>query len=301
MEKKQFLAYSGLPTFWRTPQTRDVTNVDIAVMGVPFDVGVSNRPGARFGPRSIRQMSLHAGNFLFPYKYDVKEKLNIIDYGDVGANIGENSTKLMIDETYSHASKILKSGAKLLTLGGDHTIPYGLVRAAYEKHGKIALLHFDSHQDSLSGNDGEIFHGTFANDIAEIGYVDALRSVQVFIRTNMPNDQNYNIIDAIEALEMSTEELAQKIKSIIGNMPVYITFDIDSLDPSVAPGTGTPVVGGPDTYNIRRLLQELAGLNVVAADLVEVSPMYDAGEVTSLAAATIATDLIYLLAQNIKR
>ncbi|MED3966054.1 arginase family protein, partial [Niallia taxi] len=196
-------------------------------------------------------------------------------------------------ETYQHASKILNSNVKLLTIGGDHTIPYGLVRAASEKYGKLAIIHLDSHQDSLPTNSkDEIFHGTFAHDIAKEGYVDPSKSAQVFIRTNMPNENNYNIIYANEALELSPENLAEKIKSIVGDMPVYITLDIDSLDPSVAPGTGTPVIGGPNTYFMRKFLQSLEGINVVAADLVEVSPAYDHSEVTSLAAATLAGDLI---------
>ncbi|WP_350019565.1 agmatinase [Priestia flexa] len=295
MEKTKFLAYSGQPTFWRLDSTRDLADVDIAVMGVPFDMGVSNRPGARFGAREIRSMSLHTGNFHYPYTYDIKDKFNIIDYGDVGATIGANAVHSMIEETYHHASKILNSNVRLLTLGGDHTIPYGLVRAASEKYGKLALIHLDSHQDSLPGNENEIFHGTFAHDIARAGYVDASKSVQVFIRTDMPNENEYNIIYANEALELTADTLATKIKEIVGEMPVYLTLDIDSLDPSVAPGTGTPVIGGPNTYYMRKLLQSLNGINVVAADLVEVSPTYDEGEITTLAAATLAGDLIYLL------
>jgi len=299
MGKDKFLAYGGNPTFWRCEQTREINGADIVVMGVPFDVGTSNRPGARYGPRSIREMSLHVGNFYYPWSYDVKEKHKIIDYGDVGLGVQNDLTQFMIQDTYEHAKSILASGAKLLTLGGDHTIPYGMVRAAKEKYGKLALLHFDSHQDSLASDGTQIFHGSFAHDLAEEGCIDAEKSVQVFIRTEMPNECGYNIIHANEALEMKPAELADKIKSIIGDQPVYLTFDVDSLDPAYAPGTGTPVVGGPSTYQIRSLLRNLEGLNIVAADLVEVAPMYDPAQVTPLAAATIAGDLIYLLAENI--
>ncbi|PGK20690.1 agmatinase [Priestia megaterium] len=299
MSKGKFLAYAGTPSFWRCEQTRELKNVDIAVMGIPFDVGTSNRPGARFGPRTIRDMSLHAGNFTYPWTYDVKEKYNIIDYGDVGLGVHKNITDFMIQDAYEHAKTILNSGAKLLTLGGDHTIPYGMVRAAKEKYGQLSLLHFDSHQDSLESGGEEIFHGSFAHDLAEEGAIDAKKSAQVYIRTEMPNECNYNIIDANQALEMKPAELAEHIKSIVGNQPVYLTFDIDCLDPAYAPGTGTPVVGGPSTHQIRSVLQHLKGLNIVAADLVEVAPMYDPTNVTPLAAATIAGDLIYLLAENI--
>jgi agmatinase len=297
-----FLAYSGIPSFWRSPLTRELAGADIAVMGVPFDIGTTNRPGARLGPRAIREASLHTGNFHHPWPYDVTEVLRIVDYGDVGMGVQTDATSYMVEQTYKHARAIFESGAKLLTLGGDHTIPYGMVRAAREKFGPLALIHFDSHQDSMSSNKGkEIFHGSFAHDLAEEGAVDARKSVQVFIRTDMPNEFGYNIIYAREALYSKPAEVAEKIKGIVGDAPVYITFDIDALDPVYAPGTGTPVTGGPTTFFVCELLQHLIGLNVVAADVVEVAPMYDPANVTSLAAGSIARDLIYLMADGIRK
>lgn len=298
MGTEDLIPYSGTPTFWRLEETRDLSNVDIAVMGVPFDTGTTNRPGARFGPRSIRELSLHTGNFNYPYSFDVKDKANMIDYGDVGASVGSNIVNDMIEDTYQHASKIFNADTKLLTIGGDHTIPYGLIRAASEKYGELALIHLDSHQDSLSGEEAGEYHATFSHDLAKAGYIDPSRSAQVFIRTDMPNDYNYTIIDANEALEETPEDLVQRVKQIVGDMPVYITLDIDSLDPSAAPGTGTPVIGGPSTYYMRKFLQSLKGENVVGADLVEVSPHYDAGQITALAAATLADDLVHLLYEN---
>lgn len=298
MGNEDLIAYSGIPSFWQLKETRDLVDVDIAVMGVPFDAGTSNRPGARFGPRSIRELSLHAGNFNYPYSFDVKEKADIIDYGDVGVALGNNIVDAMIEDTYQHASKIFNAETKLLTLGGDHTIPYGLIRAASEKYGKLALIHLDSHQDSLSGEEEGEYHATFSHDLAKSGYINPSKSAQVFIRTDMPNDYNYNIIDANEALEENPEDLAQRVNQIVGDMPVYLTLDIDSLDPSAAPGTGTPVVGGPSTYYMRKFLQSLKGKNIIGADLVEVSPHYDAGQITALAAATLADDLIHLLYQT---
>lgn len=295
-----FLAYSGIPTFWRTPHTRELAGVDIAVMGVPFDIGTTNRSGARLGPRAIREASLHTGNFHHPWTYDVTDALQIIDYGDVGMGVQTDATSFMIQDTYAHAKTIFESGAKLLTLGGDHTIPYGMVRAAKEKFGKVALVHFDSHQDSMSSNGGkEIFHGSFAHDLAEDGTVDASKSVQVFIRTDMSNEYGYNIIYAKAALYMHPTEISKKIRSVVGDMPVYITFDIDALDPVYAPGTGTPVSGGPTTFFACEVLRNLIGINVIGADLVEVAPIYDPANVTSLSAGTIACDLIYLMADGI--
>lgn len=292
-----FLAHSGIASFWRLEQTQNLEGVDIAVMGVPFDHGATNRPGSRFGPRAIRDMSLHAGNFHHPWTYDLKTKHRLVDYGDVGAGMQTDLANFMIKETNDHASRIFAAGAKLLTIGGDHTIPYGPVRAAREKFGPISLIHFDSHQDSMSSNNGKaIFHGSFAHDLAAEGSINAATSAQVFIRTDMANENGYNIITAREAHRLPPEELAARIRTIVGDNPVYITFDIDALDPAYAPGTGTPVVGGPTTYFAREVLQNLIGINVVGADVVEVLPAFDPAGITSLAAATIAIDLMYLLA-----
>lgn len=296
-EIQKHLHYGGIPSFNLYPVTRELEGVDIAVMGVPFDSGVTNRPGARSGPRAIRNLSQLACCFSYPWDYKISKTAKIIDYGDVGYYVGPNTTQVMLDETYEHAKKILDSGCKLLTLGGDHTIPYGMVRAASEKYGKLALLHFDSHQDSTPSKDGYISHANFAYDLQAEGCIDPSHSAQIFIRTEM-TECGYNIIYAQDAVFMPMEELAQKLKKIVGNMPVYITFDIDSLDPSAAPGTGTPVIGGPTSAQMRKLLYHLKGLNVVAADLVEVLPAYDQGEITALAAATVAQDLMYLMYQN---
>lgn len=232
--------------------------------------------------------------FGYPWGYKLSDEANIVDYGDVGYYVGANTTKVMLEETYENAKKIFASGSKLLTLGGDHTIPYGMVRAASEKFGKLALLHFDSHQDSTPSTDGNISHANFAYDLQAEGCIDPSKSAQVFIRTEM-TECGYNIFYAQDAVFMDMKELAEKLKKIVGDMPVYITFDIDALDPSAAPGTGTPVIGGPSSAQVRKLLYNLKGINVVAADLVEVLPAYDHSEITSLAASNIAMDLMYLM------
>lgn len=239
-------------------------------------------------------MSQLTNCFAYPWDYKLSENANIIDYGDVGYYVGAKTTQVMLDETYEHAKKILSSGAKLLTLGGDHTIPYGMVRAASEQFGKLALLHFDSLRTALLQLT-EMYHMPILLMIYRLRAVlTRSHSAQVFIRTEMTGC-GYNIIYAQEAVFMNMEDLAAKIKTIIGDMPVYLTFDIDALDPSAAPGTGTPVIGGPSSAQVRKLLYNLQGLNVVAADLVEVLPAYDHGEITALAAATIAQDLMYLM------
>lgn len=303
-EVVHYQSYEGIPTFWRSEQTRNLDNADIVVMGIPFDVSVSNRPGARFGARAIREQSLHQGtvgigNHPYPWGYDVRDKFKMIDYGDVTFKVNENSIPNMIEQAEIHASKILQAGCKLLTLGGDHTIPYGLVRAAKKHFGEIAMVHFDSHTDTCDSNETGIFHGTFAADLANEGSVNPKKSIQVFIRSIMP-ESDYNILWANDAMSMSPKEIAQYIKAIVGDTPVYFTYDIDSLDPAYAPGTGTPCSGGPTVAFVREVLYNLRGINVVAADLVEVLPAYDTNEVTSLAASTIAGDLIYLMAETVE-
>lgn len=290
--------YAGLPSFNRFEMTRDLEGVDLAIMGVPFDSGVTNRPGARFAPAAIRQQSRLACSFNYMWDYRLKDKFKIIDYGDVGYYLGENSTKVMLSETYEHAKKIIDSGARLLTLGGDHTIPFGPVRAASEKYGKLALLHFDSHQDSTpcDPNTG-VTHANFAYELQKEGCIDPSVSVQAFIRTDMYKC-GYNIIYADEAVSLSPAEMAERIKKTIGDAPVYLTFDIDALDPSCAPGTGTPVIGGPTSAYVRGVLTRLKGLNVVAGDVVEVAPTYDSSEITAIAAAQIAQDIMYLMLES---
>lgn len=299
-EIMEHVHYAGLPSFNRFKMTRELEGADLAIMGVPFDSGVTNRPGARFGPAAIRQQSRLACSFNYMWDYRLKDKFNIIDYGDVGYYLGENSTKIMLKETYEHAKKILGAGVRLFTLGGDHTIPFGPVRAASEQFGKLALLHFDSHQDSTpcDPNTG-VTHANFAYELQKEGCIDPSRSVQVFIRTDM-HKCGYNIIYADETTTASPAETAEKIKAIIGDMPVYLTFDIDALDPAYAPGTGTPVIGGPSSAYVRGVLTRLRGLNVVAGDVVEVAPNYDSSEITSVAAAQIAQDIMYLMLDSKK-
>lgn len=162
----------------------------------------------------------------------------------------------------------------------------------------MSLIHFDSHQDSIgSGGGKSISHGSFAHDLAEEGVIDAKRSAQVFIRTDMENAFGYNIIHANEALYLKPRELADRIKGIVGDHPVYLTFDIDGLDPAYAPGIGTPVIGGPSTFFARETLRHLARINVVAGDIVEVLPAMDPSGITALAGSTLAIDLIFLMAE----
>lgn len=301
---QEHLHYAGIPSWNHCPITQDAAGADIAVVGVPFDSGVTFRPGARFAPRAVREQSLIACCFKYPWEYRLCDEAKIIDYGDVGYWVGAKATEFMVEDTYQTVKRILEAGAAPMIIGGDHTIPYGPVRAVSEKYGKLALIHFDSHQDSSPSEvkpDGthNLSHANFAYDLQEEGCIDPSHSVQLYCRTEF-TECGYNIIRSMEALDMSPTELSSKIRDIVGDMPVYLTFDIDALDPSAAPGTGTPVIGGPGSDTIRKVLRGLRGLNIVAADMVEVLPDKDPSNITAIAAAAITQDIMYLIHEGRK-
>ena len=296
---QEHLHYAGIPSWNHCEVTQDVEVADIVVLGVPFDSAVTFRPGARFAPRAVREQSLIACCFKYPWDYYLGDEAKIIDYGDVGYWVGAYATDFMVKDTYETVKKILDAGASPMTIGGDHTIPYGPVRACAEKFGKLSLIHFDSHQDSSPSQctpEGKknLSHANFAYDLQEEGCIDPSKSVQLYCRTEF-TECGYNIIKSMEALEYTPAELAAKVKEIVGDNPVYLTFDIDALDPSAAPGTGTPVIGGPSTDTVRKVLQGLKGINVVGADMVEVLPDKDPSNITSIAGAAITQDIMYLI------
>ncbi len=303
-EVQEHLHYAGIPTWNHAPLTQDVEGADIVVMGVPFDSGVTFRPGARFAPRTVREQSLIACCFKYPWEYKLSDVAKVVDYGDVGYWVGAKATQFMVEDSYKHAKKILDAGCRLMTIGGDHTIPYGPVRAASEKYGKLALIHFDSHQDSTRSEENpdgtrNLSHANFAYDLQEEGCIDPAHSAQVFIRTEM-TECGYNVFHAMDAIDMGPKALAEKLKEVVGDMPVYLTFDIDALDPAAAPGTGTPVIGGPTSDFVRKVLQGLKGIHVVAADMVEVLPDKDPSNITSIAGAAITQDIMYLMYESKK-
>lgn len=298
------IPFAGVTSFMRLPYTRDLQGTDLVIAGIPFDGGTLYRSGTRFGPRAIREQSVYAAEFqpVYPWEYSLTERFTMIDFGDIAPVPGSSGMELMLQLSEAAAEEIFKAKAGLLTLGGDHTVPYGPIRAAAKQYGKLALIHLDAHQDSVGSDQiapGYRFinHGTFASDLVTEGCIDPARSTQVYIRTYMPPvpGEGYEIIYANEALQFVPEVLAQTIKARAGDAPVYLTLDIDALDPSFAPGTGTPVPGGPASADVRRLLRALDGLNIVSADVVEVNPLYDPAQTTAITAAFLAIDLLYLL------
>ena len=291
--------YSGVTSFMRRKYTRDLAGVDVAVTGVPLDTATTNRPGARFGPRSIRAASsIMAWERPYGMEFDPFDKLAVIDYGDCLFDFGRPETVPAAIE--AHASQVIDNGPALLTLGGDHFITYPLLKAHAIKHGApLSLLHFDAHSDTWDdGTEERVDHGTMFYWAAKQGIVDPSTSIQVGLRTTNPDTMGFNILDAPSVHELGVEAVIERIRETVIDRQVYLTFDIDCLDPSYAPGTGTPVCGGLSSHQALAILRGLAGINVVGMDVVEVAPAYDTAEITSLAAASIAMEMLYLYASR---
>ena len=290
--------YSGITSFMRRRYSRDLSGVDVAVTGVPYDLATTNRPGTRLGPRAIRAAStiMAWGDAVAGWGFDPFDDLAVIDYGDCSFDPGRPDQ--VPEEIYQHAKAIIDQGPALLTLGGDHFISYPLLRANAEKHGPISLIHFDAHSDTWEDEEGRIDHGTMFYHAAKQGIVDPAHSVQVGMRTHNSDTHGYNVYDAEWVHENGIAATIKVIREAVGERPCYLTFDIDCLDPAFAPGTGTPVVGGLNTHQARMILRGLTGINLVGMDLVEVAPAYDVGEITALAGATLALDMLCLYAKR---
>ncbi|MEM6438377.1 MAG: agmatinase [Pseudomonadota bacterium] len=286
--------FSGALSFCRRRYARDLVGVDVAVVGVPYDQATSGRPGARFGPRAIREASTNLSwSRAWPSPFDPFEKMAVIDWGDVHIRHWDNaSTPFAIQ---SAMATILAAGAAPLMLGGDHYCSLPVIRAHAEALGRpLALVQFDSHCDLGEAEDADIDHGTmFTQGVVE-GCIDASRSIQVGIRTTYPDHRGIEVYDAVKVHETGVAAAAQAIRNRVGDAPVYLTFDIDGLDPAFAPGTGTPVVGGLATWQALAILRGLAGIDLRGMDVVEVAPAYDVGQITALAGATIALQLLCL-------
>jgi len=287
--------YSGITSFYRRKYTKDLSGVDVAVSGIPLDLMVTNRPGARLGPRAVRAASsMIAWSKPWPWTFDPFEKLSVIDFGDCYFDSGKPES--IPDAIYQHAKHILDAKVFMLTLGGDHYISYPLLKAHAEVHGPLSLIHFDAHSDTWAEDEQGLDHGTMFYHAAKEGLISPKDSVQIGLRTHNEDTHGFNIIDAREANNNSTEAIVEKIKSIVGNNKTYLTFDIDCLDPAYAPGTGTPVSGGLTSHKALEIIRGLPGVNLVGIDVVEVSPPYDVSEITALAAATIASELLCVYA-----
>jgi len=289
--------YAGALSFMRRKFTKDVRGADAVVWGIPFDAAVSNRPGARFGPQAIRRASaIFDVDPQYPFGIDLFETLAVVDYGDCLLDYGNHQkTPAAIER---EAAKILKHAGFLLSLGGDHFVTWPLLKAHAAIHGPLALVQFDAHQDTWFDDDRRIDHGSFVARAVRAGLIDPGRSIQIGIRTHAPEDCGIRIVYGHEVEEMRAADIAYAIHERTGGRKTYVTFDIDCLDPAYAPGTGTPVSGGPSSAKIFSVLRQLGGIDIVGADVVEVAPAYDHADITAIAGATVAMHYLGLLAEK---
>lgn len=297
-DPKRGLAYenvfSGVTSFLRRSLTKDLSGIDLAITGIPFDQAVTHRPGARFGPRALREAStLQAGDAPYGWGFSPLAEFAIADYGDMAFDYAR--VDQVPGRIEAHISGILDAGADCLTLGGDHSVTLPTLRAHAKKHGPLALIQFDAHSDTWVDDVPErVDHGTIIYKAVNEGLIDPARSAQIGIRID--NDQHLGItrIDARAVHENAPSEIARKIKDIVGDAKCYLTFDIDALDPAYAPGTGTPVWGGLTSAQASIILRDLAGINMIGGDVVEVSPPFDHANMTAVAGSHVAHELICL-------
>ncbi len=288
--------FAGATSFLRRRYTKDLSGVDVAVTGVPFDQAVTNRPGTRLGPRALREASaLLSVDPPFGWGIEPLVDLSVVDYGDLAfdyAHVAE-----FPDTLKAHVAGILNQGAAAILLGGDHYISYPSLMAHAEKHGPLALIQFDAHSDTWTDDDlTRVDHGTMFYKAAKTGLIDPSKSVQIGIRTHNPDTHGFTILDAPEVHRQGPEAIAKRIREIVGDTPAYLTFDIDALDPAFAPGTGTPVWGGLASWQAEAILQGLKGLDIRGGDVVEVSPPFDTTGATAIAGAHVAQAILCLIA-----
>ncbi|HXT36317.1 MAG TPA: agmatinase [Chloroflexota bacterium] len=299
--------FVGIRTFMRLPHVTEMHDVDVAIVGIPFDTGATYRVGARFGPAAVREASA----LLRPYNptqgVSIFERLSVVDAGDVVVTPG------FIDDSYeritAHLEPILRAGVTTLAIGGDHSITLAELRAVAAVHGPVGLVQYDSHADTWDQYWGHQYtHGTPIRRAVEEGLIAPERSIQVGLRGGLYAEDDYalstdlglQIVPALEARERGLPAVAEMVKARLGTGPSFVTFDIDFLDPAYAPGTGTPEIGGFTTYEGQFLLRALHGANLVAADVVEVLPSFDHGSVTALAGAGMLYELLSLPARREK-
>jgi agmatinase len=301
--------YAGLSTFARLPRLEDVEDYDVAVVGVPFDSGVTYRPGARFGPAHIRQ----ASRLLRPYNPALDAEpfrdAQVVDAGDITANPFDIDQA--IGQTREGLRALMTDSARpVLSLGGDHTIALPALQAVHSLHGPVALVHFDAHLDTWDTYfDAPCTHGTPFRRASEQGLVVKGSSAHVGIRGSLYDRQDllddaelgFTVVHCRDIDRIGVDGVVDRVLERVGDHPVYVSIDIDVLDPAFAPATGTPEAGGMTSRELLGVLRAMSGLQLVGADIVEVSPAYDHAEITAVAAANLGYELLTIMAGQVKR
>ncbi len=287
------MPYAGMPTLLDAPHAEKFDGLDVALVGVPMDLGVTNRPGARFGPRALRTMERTG-----PYHHHLHlAPMTEIKVADVGYDLAASMTD--IEEYYG---KLVDADVRPLSVGGDHSITYPILKAL-GREAPVGLVHFDAHCDTAGEREGTKFThaGPFRMAVLD-GVLDPARCIQIGIRGGaeflweFSEDSGMTVIHVEEFIDLGVEAVTARAREVVGDGPVYVSFDIDSLDPSFAPGTGTPEVGGLSPLDVQRLFWGLAGLNVVGGDVVEVAPQYDSTTNTALTASQMLFEILCLMA-----
>lgn len=287
----------SLTTFMNLPfrQRGDEGAPGVVVQGIPFDLGTTNRPGTRFGPDAIRIASkmLQWEPQRWPWEFNFADRVGVVDVGDLEFPYGYVDG--MVDATIAATTRLLRAGHRVLSFGGDHYVTLPLLRAFHAVHGPLPLVHFDAHCDTdVSSHD---HHGVMFHVAAEEGLLDVAHSLQVGIRTWYDRaTHRFEVLDADWVNNHGPAAVLERIGARVGNRPFYLTIDIDCLDPAFAPGTGTPVAGGLTSNMLLQVIRGLRGRSVLGADVVEVSPPYDHAELTALAGATVALDILQVMA-----
>ena len=299
VDATQMPRYGGIATFAHLPQISEVTDVDVAIVGVPFDTGVSYRPGARFGPNHVRESSRLLRPFNPAANVSPFATQQVVDAGDIAANPFDIEEAISsIHKSYDQLSERAK---KIVTIGGDHTITLPILRYLKAKHGAISVVHFDAHLDTWDSYFGADYtHGTTFRRASEEGLLDPEGCMHIGIRgplyaaKDLTDDKalGFQIFSSVEFQDLGVNAAIEKMKARVGKRPVYISIDIDVLDPAHAPGTGTPEAGGLTSRELLSVLRATAGMNVIGADIVEVAPAYDHAQITGIAASHVMYELI---------
>jgi agmatinase len=299
-------SFSGITTFSRLPHSTSINDqeFDLAVLGIPFDGMVTNRPGARFGPNAIRQSSIRCRNYSQQMEVGVYERLRAIDVGDVTVNPFDYVETFR--EIENRVTELQQLGATVVSLGGDHSILLPILRATSKKYPKLTMIQFDAHTDTSDEGWGQRFHhGTPVRRAIEEELVLGSQIFQIGIRgssgsaryNDFANDAGIHILN-MEAFHDAKlrSEFVKTLHEVAGSDPCYLTFDVDGIDPAFAPGTGTPVVGGLTSFEALSMMRSFRGLNFIGGDVVEVAPAYDCSDITSLLAATLVFEIAALIA-----